>query len=118
MVCLKRLCKRYRCSTTLTENGGAGTGGIGVVGKNRGPLSFLPISWKQVMEPSDPLQQGLTDCSGVCRLGREGGLLELFLSRSSEMKPCVSPTGLPLLQRGGGSDTLEKERAKCGCRFR
>lgn len=88
----------------------------GGVGK-RGPLSFLPSSWKQVMEPSDALQQGLTDCSGLCRWG-QGGLLELFLSRSSKMKPSVSPTGLPLLRRGGGSDTLEKGRAKCGSRFR
>lgn len=67
----------------------------GGVGKKRGPLSFLPSSWKQVMEPGDPLQQGLTDCSGLCRWGQEGGLLELFLSRSSKMKPSVSPTGLP-----------------------
>lgn len=118
MVCLKRLCKRYRCWTTLTENGGAGTGGMGVVGKNRGSLSFLPISWKQVMEPSDPLQQGLTNCCVVCKLGPEGGLLGLFLSRSSKVKPSVSPTGLPLLQREGGSDTSQKERAKCGSRFR
>lgn len=29
MVCLRRLCKRYRCWTTLTENGGAGTGCMG-----------------------------------------------------------------------------------------
>lgn len=95
MVCLKRLCKRYRCWTTLTENGGAGTGGMGVVGKNRGPLSFLPISWKQVMEPSDPLQQGLTDCCGVCRLGPESGLLELFLSRSQNETLCVSNRSPP-----------------------
>lgn len=73
--------------------------GLGGGGKNRGPLSFLPVSRKQVMEPGGPLQQGLTDCCGVCRLGPEGGLLELFLSRSSKMKPSVSPTGLPLLQK-------------------
>lgn len=39
------------------------------------------------MEPSDPLQQGLTNCCVVCKLGPEGGLLGLFLSRSSKVKP-------------------------------
>lgn len=39
MVCLRRLCKRYRCWKTLTENGGVRTGGMAVMGKNRGPLS-------------------------------------------------------------------------------
>lgn len=42
MVCLRRLCKRYRCWTTLTGNGGAATGGTGVVGRTE-PLS--PAYW-------------------------------------------------------------------------
>lgn len=57
MVCLRQVCKRYRCWTTLTENRAGGTVGIGVIGRNRG---LLPAGWKQVMEPSDLPQQGLT----------------------------------------------------------
>lgn len=115
MVCLKRLCKRYRSWKTLTENGGVRTGGMEVMGNNRQRPSLLPIDWKQAM---DPLQECLTNCCGVCRLGPEDGLLGLLLSRSSEVKPSVSSRDLSLLQREGGSDALEREKARCGSRFR
>lgn len=114
MVCLKRLCKRYRCWKTLNENGDVGTGRDGGNGE-QAEASPLPDDWKQAM---DPLQEGLTNCCGVCRLGPEDGLLGLLLSRSSEVKPSVSSRDLSLLQREGGSNALEREKARCGSRFR
>lgn len=42
MVCLRRLCKRYRCWTTLTGNGGAATGGTGLVGRTE---ALSPAYW-------------------------------------------------------------------------
>lgn len=41
MVCLKRLCKRYRCWKTLNENGDVGTGGMEVTGSRQRPPPCL-----------------------------------------------------------------------------
>lgn len=86
--CLRRLCKRYRCWTTLTEDGGVGTGGMGG-GEEQRP-SLLPVGGKQVTESNDPLQHGLTNCCGGCRLGPEGGLLGLSLEVIQSETLCVS----------------------------
>lgn len=52
MVCLRRLCKRYRCWTTLTENGGVDRQRrVGVLGRD--PLSCpLPGSRQRSKGPS------------------------------------------------------------------
>lgn len=50
-------------------------------------------------------------------MGPKGGLLKLFLLRSYKVKPSVSKR-LPLLQIEGGSDALERQRAKNSSQFR
>lgn len=55
MVCLRRLCKRYRCWTTLTKMEESTEEG-GCWGR-RDPLSCPPTGHRQWS--SDPVQQGL-----------------------------------------------------------
>lgn len=95
MVCLRRLCKRYRCWKTLTENGGVRTGGMAVMGKNRGPLS-CPLAgcrrWT-LCSGADQLLWGLQ--AGTRRRASWAVSLEVIQSKTL----CVSKRPLPSPKR-------------------
>lgn len=87
MVCLRRLCKRYRCWKTLTENGGVRTGGMEAMGKNRpSPARWLEAGDGPSAEGPDQLLWGLQ--AGTRRRASWAISLEVIQNKTL----CVSET--------------------------